>query len=218
MHVQGRKVLDTVGGDCENVQATEAGNAMDDRPPSVAWTAPAAAARLVADRPSVLQVDASDDRGVALVRFLDDDRIVCEDAAPPFTCAYQARGDDVGRDTLTAVAVDGAGQTASAQRAVTVSRFKPSLSLTVSYAKSRYTAAGRLARPATVAAGEACDGSVTVTIKRGKRTLTTRRAKLSKNCRYSVAIKRSRAKLSWSARFGGNGVIDRRSSKSVTKR
>ena len=49
-------------------------------------------------------------------------------------------------------------------------------SLSVSYAKSRYTARGRLARPATVAAGEACAGNVTVTVKRGKRTLTTRRA------------------------------------------
>jgi hypothetical protein len=59
-----------------------------------------------------------------------------------------------------------------------------------------------------------------VTVKRGKRTLLTRRAKLSKSCRYTVAIKRSRShvKLRFGARFGGNAVIDKRSSTTVSKR
>src|SRR5262249_7609469 len=149
--------------------------------------------RLSADRPAALTVDAGDDRGVALVRFLDDDRVVCEVSAPPYTCAYQARGDDVGRNTLTAIAIDGSGQTATAQRAVIVNRFKPQLSLSVKYARSRYTARGRLAQPATVAPEVACDGKVTVTIKRGKHVVKTRRVNLSKKCRYSVAIKRGRA-------------------------
>src|SRR4051812_11035938 len=92
--------FDTVGGDCENVQLAQVANANEDRPPVVSWAAPAAAARLTADTPTTLQVDAGDDRGVALVRFLDDDRVVCEDTSAPYTCAYQARGDDVGRNTL----------------------------------------------------------------------------------------------------------------------
>ena len=50
---------------------------------------------------------------------------VCEDPTAPYACAYQPRGGDVGRNTLIAVAVDGAGQTTSVVRAVTVRRFAP---------------------------------------------------------------------------------------------
>ena len=71
----------------------------------------------------MLSVNATDDRGLAKVQFFDDDRLLCEDTAAPFNCAYQPRGGDVGRNTLIAVAIDGAGQTTSAVRAVTVRRF-----------------------------------------------------------------------------------------------
>ena len=101
------------------------GGPFDDRPPSVAWTAPAAAASLTANGATTLSVNASDDRGVARVQFLDDDRTVCEDTAAPYTCTYQPRGGDVGRNTLIAVAVDGANQTTSVPRPVTVRRFEP---------------------------------------------------------------------------------------------
>ena len=55
---------------------------------------------------------------------MDDDRTLCEDSEAPFTCSYQPRGGDVGRNTLIAVAVDGANQTTSVPRPVTVRRFE----------------------------------------------------------------------------------------------
>ena len=72
----------------------DVGNAADDKPPTVAWVTPKAGAKL--GNTTTLTVTAADDRGVALVRFLDDDRVVCEDTAAPYTCAYAPRGEDVG--------------------------------------------------------------------------------------------------------------------------
>ena len=56
------------------------------------------------------------DRGLAKVQFLDDDRVLCEDAVAPYECPFQPRGGDVGRNTLVAIAVDTAGQTTSLAR------------------------------------------------------------------------------------------------------
>ena len=73
----------------------------------------------------------TDDRGVAKVQFFDDDRLLCEVTAAPFNCAYQPRGADVGRNTLIAVASDGAGQTTSvvrANNAATISASNPAVS------------------------------------------------------------------------------------------
>ena len=66
-----------------------------------------------------------------MVRFLDDDEVICEVTAPPYTCGYRANTGDVGRNTLSAVAVDTAGKTTMIERAVTVSKFSPPLKLTV---------------------------------------------------------------------------------------
>ena len=82
--------LDLIDADCETVNVADVGNAGDDRPPTIAWALPAAGARLTANPANTLQAVAADDRGVALVRFLDDDRVVCEDTAAPYTCDYQA--------------------------------------------------------------------------------------------------------------------------------
>ena len=79
--------LDLVDSDCESVSVGDVGDAGDDRPPSVVWALPAAGARLPANPANTLQAFAADDRGVALVRFLDDDRVVCEDSSEPYTCA-----------------------------------------------------------------------------------------------------------------------------------
>jgi hypothetical protein len=117
--------LDTISPSCENVQVhATPGGAFDDRAPSLQWTAPTSAS-LSANAATTLSVNAADDRGVTKVQFFDDDRLVCEVAAAPSNCAYQPRGGDVGRNTLIAVAVDGAGQTATSVRAVEVRRFSP---------------------------------------------------------------------------------------------
>ena len=119
--------LDTISPSCENVQI--AGHARRRRSTTARRRspgprpAPARASR--ANAPTTLSVNAADDRGVTKVQFFDDDRLLCEDTAAPYTCAYQPRGGDVGRNTLIAIAIDGANQTTSVVRAITVRRFPP---------------------------------------------------------------------------------------------
>ena len=203
--------LDLVSADCEAVNVAEAGNALDDRPPTLAWTAPSAGARLAADPANALTVTAADDRGIARVRFLDDDDVICEVAAPPYTCAYRANTGDVGRNTLSAVAVDTAGQTTTIQRAVTVNRFKPPFKLKI---KRGYRLSGRLET-----SGAGCKGTVTVRAVVGRRTLLTRTTRLTSQCSYAVTMRVARRpKLRFTARFGGNALIMARSvTRAVTR-
>jgi hypothetical protein len=220
--------LDVVSTTCENVSTVATpGGAFDDRPPLIAWTAPAAGAALSANAASTLAVNATDDRGVTGVRFYDDERLVCEDAEAPYTCGYQPRGGDVGRNTLIAVAVDGANQTSSVVRAVTVRRFA-TRALTLSLRPSRdrrspyaFRATGQLTRPPTVSPSQGCVGTVTLTVRAGRRTVTTRRAKLTRVCTYRLTLRwRSRpaSRLRLTARFGGNDVLGRRTARSRTVR
>ena len=148
--------LDIVSTTCENVstQATP-GGPFDDRPPLMTWTAPAAGADAARER--------ADDAGgrtrpttAALVRvqFFDDDRLLCEDTAVPFTCAFQPRGGDVGRNTLLAVGIDGANQTTTLVRPVTVRRFtSPGLGLSLRPSRDRRVAL-RVPRHRAAAAAE----------------------------------------------------------------
>lgn len=220
--------LDVISPSCENVstQATP-GGPFDDKPPLLAWTAPGAAAALNANDPTVLRVDASDDRGVAKVQFLDDDRVVCEDVAAPYECAYQPRGGDVGRNTLIAIAFDGANQTTSLVRPVTVRRFSsPGFSLSLRPARDRtapysFRATGTLRRPSTVAPSQGCSGRVVITAKRGSRTVGTTRTSLSRNCEYAVTVRfRSKvgSRIRLTAKFEGNDVLSSRSAASRTVR
>ncbi len=192
--------LDLIGADCETVNVADAGNALDDRPPTIAWAFPRANARLKADPSNPLTVTAADDHGVAMVRFLDDDEVICEITAPPFTCGYRANTGDVGRNTLSAVAVDTAGQTTTIQRAVTVNRFRPALKITI---ERGFRITGRLE-----SAGAGCRGTVTVRAYVGKRTLATRKLKLSSRCTYKTTIKLARRSgLRFRANFGGNALV-----------
>jgi hypothetical protein len=178
----------------------DAGNALDDRPPTIAWAFPKANARLKADPSNPLTVTAADDRGIALVRFLDDDEVICEITAPPYTCGYKANLGDVGRNTLSAVAVDTAGQTTTIQRPVTLSKFSPPLKLTV---ERGFRLTGRLE-----SAGAGCRGTVTVRAVVGKRTLVTRKLRLSSRCTYKTTIKLARRSgLRFRANFGGNALV-----------
>ena len=219
--VEADTLLDTVSPTCEHVtRGSFPGGAFDDHPPALSWAFPDAGAELSANAPTILRADASDDRGVARVQFFDDDRLLCEVTTAPYQCAYAPRGGDVGRDTLIAVAVDGANQTTSAVRAVTVHRFTPS-SLTLSLRPSRdrrppysFKASGRLARPTPVAPSQGCSGTVTITAKRGSKAVYTKRTPLSRTCEYSVTLHpgKRKGKLRLTARFGGNDVIAQRSS------
>jgi Ca2+-binding RTX toxin-like protein len=220
--------LDAVSPSCEAVSTVATpGGAFDDRPPAIAWVSPGANASLSANSPSRFTVNASDDRAVTKVQFYDDDRLLCEVTAPPFDCAYVPRGSDVGRNTLIAVAFDGAGQTTSTIRVVDVRRFtSPGFGLALRPSRDReapyaYRATGRLLRPTTVSPSQGCSGTVTISAKRGSKTVATHRTKLNRNCEYATTLKyrkRLASKLRLTAKFGGNDVLGVRTARSRTVR
>ena len=119
-----------------------------------------------------------------------------------------------GRNTLIAVAVDGAGQTASASAPVTVRRFAPSeLGLALSRAaiapRRTPSASTAAAAPGAVSPSQGCSGTVTITAKRGTKIISTKRATLSRTCEYKATFSfktRARRACVHCAKFGGNEV------------
>jgi fibronectin type 3 domain-containing protein len=108
-----------VSASSNEASATIAG--ADTVPPTVSVTAPAGGATVSG---SVnVTANASDDRGVVGVQFkVDGQNLGAEDAAGPYTVAWDTRGELNGTHTLTAVARDAAGNvTTSAAVGVTVS-------------------------------------------------------------------------------------------------
>ncbi|HEX8208387.1 MAG TPA: Ig-like domain-containing protein [Solirubrobacteraceae bacterium] len=186
--------LDDVSDSCENVERVDAGNANDapgapeDAPPTVA----------LREGPT-LTADAADDRGVSAVQFLDDDRLVCTDDSAPYTCDYAPRGEDVGRNTLIARAIDTAQQTATDVRAITVPKFAPA-SITVRARTRRVT--GRVVLPAAVTPALGCKG--TVAVKRGRGA--AKRVRVKPDCTFSARV-RLRPRSRVQAVFGGNEVL-----------
>ncbi|HWK26226.1 MAG TPA: Ig-like domain-containing protein [Solirubrobacter sp.] len=220
--------LDIVSPSCENVTRQAApGGPYDDHPPALAWLVPAAGSSVSAGAGTRLAVDASDDRGLTRVQFFAGERALCEDVAAPYTCAFQPRGDDVGRTTLIAIATDGANQTASAVRTVTVRRFQPR-SVTMTLRPNRVRRApyslrltGRVSRPEAVSPSHGCKGTVTLTAKRGKKTVSTHRAPVRRTCEYSATFKfasRPASRLKLQAKFAGNEVLEPKSSRTRTAR
>ncbi|MBI2116977.1 MAG: hypothetical protein HYT85_18120 [candidate division NC10 bacterium] len=94
---------------------------LDTTPPTVAIAAPAAGATVAGT--VALSASASDDVGVAAVQFkLDGTNLGAEVTAPPYALSWVTTTAPNGSHTLTAVARDGAGNSAtSAPVAVTVS-------------------------------------------------------------------------------------------------
>jgi hypothetical protein len=220
--------LDQIRSDCESVSREPVVGGADDRPPAVAWAAPAAGTSLSPDKPATLTATATDDRGIAKVQFLDDDRLVCEDAVAPYTCEYVARGGDVGRNTLIARAVDTADQASSAIEAVTVRRFSARrLTLKLNPTRDtrapyRFRVTGNLSLPPTVARTQGCQGAeVSIVVRAGKKIVATRRLTLSRVCGYQRRIDFSRrpgSRPRFSARFLGNEVMQPISAPSRTAR
>jgi hypothetical protein len=212
--------LDSVAADCETVDRAEAGNAFDDRAPTAVFAAPGVGARLPSGKATLLVADATDDHGVAKVEFLDGGTLLCTTTTAPYTCPFQPGGTNVGANTLIAVVTDTAGQTATAIRAVTVDAFAAPLSSRLTPARDTrapysFKLTGRITLPAGVTPSQACTaGQVSVQVKAGKRTLSTRRTNLRRNCTYtssvSFASRRrfgSARSLRFSARFLGNNVL-----------
>jgi hypothetical protein len=183
----------------------------------VTWSAPGSGATLSADSPTTLAVSATDDHGVARVQFYDDDRLVCDDAVAPYTCAYAPRGGDVGRDTLIARAVDTADQSTSVVQAIDVGRFTaPKLTLKLAPSRDatapyRFIATGKLSIPAPVAPTQGCSGGqVTITAKAAGKTIALRHVTLSRHCEYQLRLTfahRRGSQLRIGARFDGNAVM-----------
>ena len=172
---------------------------------------------LSADKPTTLTASATDDHGVAKVQFLDDDRLVCEDAVAPYTCDYAARGGDVGRNTLIARAVDTADQASSAIQATTVRRFSArGLTLKLNPTRDtrapyRFRVTGNLSLPPMVSRTQGCQGAeVSIIVRAGGKILTTRRLTLSRVCGYQRRIDFSRrpgTRPRFTAKFLGNDVM-----------
>jgi Ca2+-binding RTX toxin-like protein len=222
--------LDTLGG-CETVDRADVGSAVDDRPPTVAITSPRNGQRIPASGVDV-SVTASDDRGVARVLLIDDGQTVGTDTAAPYAFRYQPTGDDVGRNTLIAVALDATGQAGTAIVTVQVNRFAPrGLSSRVTPSRDRtapyrFRATGSLQLPTGVTRATGCgDGIVSVQVKRATRTISTRRVALRRDCSYSSTVTfndRRRlgptGRLRFIARFLGNEVLGIKTARSRTVR
>ena len=88
----------------------------------------------------------------------------------------------------------------------------------------RFRTRGRLVRPAGVTAAAGCRGTVTVQVKAGRRTISARRARLRRSCRFSsrVTFRRAarlgRGRLKFVVRFSGNRAIAPGSARTVRVR
>ncbi len=82
----------------------------------------------------------------------------------------------------------------------------------------RYVISGRLRLPTGVSAALGCRGRVAIQVKRGKRKITARQAKVSRSCRYRKAIsikstrrlRASKGRLKVTTSFRGNAVLSSR--------
>jgi subtilisin family serine protease len=99
---------------------------VDTQPPTVAFTAPAAAAAV---RGTVtVSANASDNVGVTQVDFYDGATLIASDSSAPYSVPWNASGD--GQHTLTATAHDAAGLTSTDSRSVFVDNTAPSAVIT----------------------------------------------------------------------------------------
>ena len=143
------------------------------------------------------------------------------------TAPYQPRGGDVGRNTLIAVATDGANQTTSVVRAITVRRFAPKAFGLALKPEPRPQGAVRLPRhrprpaPDPVSPSQGCSGTVTLTAKRGSKVVSTKRVTALAHVRVQATFSfktRVAPSLRLPAKFGGNEVLSATSSKTSTAR
>ena len=215
--------LDRVESDCENVTTTNTAIGRDDRPPTVSFAGPSENAFLPTASASTITALAEDDRGVAEVRLIDDGRVVATDTEAPYTFRYRPRGEDVGRNTLVLLAVDTAQQTASAVRPLRVMRFAPRLLIGKvtptrdRFAPFEYRTTGRIRLPRGVTRAQGCKGRVSIQVKRGSKTISSRRVALGKKCGFSSRVvfydrrRVGNGTLRFVVRFLGNSVLIPRS-------
>jgi Ca2+-binding RTX toxin-like protein len=221
--------FDVVSDNCETVNRTTRGHlATEDAPPTVAFTAPASGAKMSTSTANTLSVNATDDKGISQVIFLANERVLCVVKTAPYNCSYKPTDADVGRTAITAVAYDTSQQTASAIRSVTVPRFtlrsisfktKPGKDTTAPF---KFKTSGKINLPSGVTAANGCKGDVIITFKAGKKTISSRRAKVSKSCTFSKSVTFSLPSrlhpktLRVHVAFRGNAVVSPKGSKTKT--
>ena len=79
----------------------------------------------------------------------------------------------------------------------------------------RFRTSGKLLTYTGTPAAQACTGKVTVQVKKGRRTISTRRVSLRKDCSYrsTVSFKKVKGSLRFLVRFGGNSAVSRTNAK-----
>lgn len=107
----------------DDTTVTVMGGVNDTTPPTVSFTAPGEGATV--SGAVVVELQASDDFGVARVQLLADGAPVSEASAPPYSFTWDASQVAAGSHTLTAKATDSAGNEGTATRAVTVEAGAP---------------------------------------------------------------------------------------------
>jgi hypothetical protein len=174
---------------------------------------------------NTLSVNATDDHGITQVIFLAGERVACTDTVAPYTCDYKPTGDEVGKVTLTAVAVDTRQQQGSALRTVKVGRFAPKKVSAKTTPKTdaslpfTFTTKGTVSLPTGVTKAVGCSGKVSVTFKSGKKTISTHRTSLTKSCSYKSKVtfrlpgRLHPKSLQVVVRYQGNAVLTAKSAK-----
>ena len=199
----------------------------EDAPPAVQFTGPAANSKVSAPAGTTLSANATDDKGVAQVAFVDADGVICTDTTAPYSCQYTPTGDDVGKNTIIAVASDAAGQTGTDSRRLNVGRFRTeAVSLAASprrdaSAPYRFTLSGTITLPDGVTARQGCRGTVVLRLTRGGKSAAATNAPVGRDCRYRRTLTVPAADigaLRATARFNGGAVLLPRSAKSLTLR
>lgn len=101
-------------------------------------------------------------------------------------------------------------------------RVTPSRKLTAPF---RFRTSGKLSLPSGITAAAGCNGRVSVQVKRGSSTISTRRVTLSKTCTYSSTVSfanrrrfGSATRLKFTARYLGNSLVSPVAAKSVFAR
>jgi 6-phosphogluconolactonase (cycloisomerase 2 family) len=91
----------------------------------------------------------------------------------------------------------------------------------------KFTFSGKLTLPAGVSAAQGCTGKVALRVKRGKKTVLKKSAKVSSACKWKVVAtfknrkklgKKRSGTLTATARFGGNAAVLAKSAKAVKVR
>jgi len=123
---------DAAGNSTTSAAVSVTVNNVDNTPPTVSMTAPASGAT-VAGASVTVSATASDNIAVLGVQFqLDGANLGAEDTASPYSIAWNTSGVANGAHTLSAIARDGAGNTATSSVSVTVNNdlTPPTVSMT----------------------------------------------------------------------------------------